>query len=103
MRELLAAIQDAVRAGDYAFTPHAFQRAEERDVTPGEVEEALLAGNAEIIENYPGDSRGPSCLISGWTYTQRPIHVQVCYPPLIEVITVYEPDKTKWRDFRIRS
>jgi hypothetical protein len=103
VRELLAAIQYAAREGDYAFTPHAFQRAEERDITPTEVEEALLAENAEIIENYPDDSRGPSCLILGWTYLRRPIHIQVCYPPLVEVITVYEPDKAKWRDFRIRS
>ena len=102
MRELLRAIQSAVTAGDYTFSRHGFERAEERDISPGQVEQALLTTNAEIIEDYPEDFRGASCLVLGWTEDGRPLHVQVCYPPLVEVVTVYEPDQAKWRDFRKR-
>jgi hypothetical protein len=96
------AIQSAVEAGEYTFNRHALERAEERDISPSEIEEALLATNSEVIEDYPDDFRGPSCLILCWTANGRPLHVQVCYPPLVEVVTVYEPDQTKWRDFRRR-
>ena len=100
--ELLRAIQALVKARDYGFTVHGFEQAEERDITPEEIERALLAANAEIIEDYPEDERGACCLILGWTEDRRPLHVQVCYPPLVEVVTVYEPDEARWRDFRKR-
>ncbi len=58
MRALLAAIQEAVRQGDFTYSAHAFERAEERDISPIEIEEAILATNAEIIEDYADDSRG---------------------------------------------
>jgi len=76
MRELLRAIQSAVTVDDRTFSRHGFEQAEERDISPGEIEQALLAANAEIIEDYPEDFRGASCLILGWTGDGRPLHVQ---------------------------
>lgn len=68
-----------------------------------EMEEALAA-RSEVIEDYPEDKYGPSCLILGFTSGNRPLHVHCSYPirPLIKIVTVYEPDPTLWIDFRIR-
>ena len=81
---------------------HAVHQAEERRITPVEVEEALLADGSEIIEDYPDDARGPSCLILGWTRKRRPLHIQVSYPPMVFVITVYEPTADRWISYRTR-
>ena len=59
----------------------------------------------QVIEDYPDDKYGPSCLISGLTLANRPIHLQCSYPsrPFIKIITVYEPDSKRWsNDFTIR-
>jgi hypothetical protein len=59
-----------------------------------EVEEAILKG--EIIEEYPDDKYSPSCLIYGKTKEGRDLHVQVSLPPVVVVITTYEPDPEEW-------
>lgn len=58
----------------------------------------------EVIEDYPQDKYGPSCLVLGWTGAGRPLHVQCSYPsrPLVKVITLYEPDPNVWVNFRER-
>jgi hypothetical protein len=68
-----------------------------------EVEDAITS-RSEVIEDYPEDKYGPSCLILGYTKAHRPLHVQCSYPsrPLIKIITLYEPDPGLWIDFRIR-
>jgi hypothetical protein len=74
----------------------------ERHIAVGEVKEAVLVKSAEIIEDYPDDPRGPSCLILGMTAKGRPLHVQCSYPPGVVVITAYEPETTEWLDWRTR-
>ena len=52
----------------------------------------------ELIENYPEDVRGHSCLLLGRSpHDNRPIHV-VCAPKdeYLAVITAYLPDAEKW-------
>ncbi len=44
-----------------------------RGIDPLEVKEALL--NGEIIEDYPEDKRGHSCLVYGKTRIGKDIHV----------------------------
>jgi hypothetical protein len=39
-----------------------------------------LFGDAEVIEDYPEDKYGPSCLIFGKTREGRPLHIQCSYP-----------------------
>ncbi len=70
-----------------------------------ELETALSA--AEIIERYPDDPRGPSCLVLGYA-GRRPLHA-VCavkdQPREILLITVYDPRRQpeRWSvDFRAR-
>ncbi|MBC8420827.1 MAG: DUF4258 domain-containing protein [Proteobacteria bacterium] len=74
-----------------------------RDISVAEVEEAI-ARPSEVIEDYPEDKYGPSCLILGYTKAGRPLHVQCSYPsrPLIKIITLYQPVPGLWIDFRVR-
>ena len=88
----------------YEFSKHAVDQSIIRDISVTEVEE-VIASSTEVIEDYPEDKYGPSCLILGFTKTGRPLHVQCSYPsrPLIKIITVYDPDPNLWVDFRIRK
>jgi hypothetical protein len=60
--------------------------------------------NGEVIEDYPDDKYGPSCLILGVTAGARPLHIHCSYPswPQVKVITLYEPDPARWINFKIR-
>ena len=60
--------------------------------------------HGEIIENYPEDARGHSCLMLGCGESNRLIHV-VCAPKedYLAIITAYIPDKSEWaNDFKTR-
>jgi hypothetical protein len=76
MRDLLNAIRQAIRSGSYGFTRHALWRMEQRGISRQDLESVVLAETAEIIEDYPDDQRGASCLILGWDETGRVLHVQ---------------------------
>ena len=94
-------IQDKVRKGEYYWRQHAVERSIEREVAEEEVAQVILSG--EIIEEYPEDKYGPSCLIFGRTRSGRPIHVQCSLPPVVWMITLYEPNPEEWIDFRKRK
>ncbi len=75
----------------------------DRMITVREVRRTVLAGN--VIEDYPEDIRGHSCLMSGLGDKSRPIHV-VCAPKddYVAVITAYLPERREWdREFKIRK
>jgi Domain of unknown function (DUF4258) len=88
----------------YEFSKHAVDQSIIRDISVAEVEDAI-ASQSEVIEDYPEDKYGPSCLILGYTKASRPLHIQCSYArrPLIKIITLYEPDAGLWVDFRIRK
>ena len=81
---------------DYFLTEHASDRAVARGIDSHEIEDAVLSG--VLLEDYPNDKYGPSCLLMGRTRRGRPLHVQVSYPPQVKVITVYEPSSSEWHD-----
>lgn len=96
------AVKQAFRDKTYTLTDHASDRAAKRRIRSPEIEQAILSG--EVIEDYPDDKYGPSCLILGYTDDKRPLHVQVSYPNRIKVITVYEPSPDEWEeDLRTRK
>lgn len=99
---IVAAIQEAVRAGNYRFSQHARQRLSSREISVAEVEDAVTSG--EVIEDYPDDKYRPSCLVLGHTPAGRPLHVHCTYAaPDVIVVTQYEPDPREWSaDFRVR-
>jgi len=102
-RALLEGIQSRIKERHYRFTLHAGDRMTERHISVREVEEALLSNNTEVIENYPEDPRGSTCLILGTTKGGRSLHIQCTYAPNVAVITAYEPEANEWIDRRIRK
>ena len=86
------------------FLPHALDEmnAPQELVTLQEVHAVIFEG--EVIEDYPEDVRGHSCLMLGSGLNGRPIHV-VCAPKneYLAVITVYLPNERRWAaDWRTR-
>lgn len=96
----ILSIQSATQQGQLFFTDHAVRQMAKRGILDDEVRETILDG--EIVEEYPDDKYGPSCLISGKTLQARPLHVQCSLPPRVRVVTVYQPDPDEWIDNRQR-
>ncbi len=63
--ERIEAIRAKVAAGDIEFSEHATDESILRFISVREVREALAGG--EVIEDYPDDKYGPSCLVLGFT------------------------------------
>jgi hypothetical protein len=86
----------------FEFSQHAVDQSIIRYISVQEIREVIADG--QVIEDYPDDKYGPSCLIFGFTLKGRPLHVQCSYPsrPLVKIITLYEPDPKLWIDFRVR-
>lgn len=95
-------IRRRVARGDFEFSQHAVDQAIIRHISVQELREAIAGG--EVIEVYPEDKYGPSCLIFGMTSVGRPLHVQCSDQtrPLVKIITVYEPDPALWIKFKVR-
>ena len=66
-------------------------------ISAAEVRHVIETGG--VIEDYPEDVRGHSCLIVGTGDSERPIHV-VCSPKedYLAIITAYLPSGTDWTD-----
>ena len=96
-------IRERVARDEFEFSRHAVNQMLRRAISVVEVRQTV--SQAEIIEDYPHDKYGPSCLLLGYTDAARPIHVHCSYPDrtLIKFITVYEPDATLWVDNRTRK
>jgi len=74
----------------------------DRLISPADVE--VVVSRDELIEDYPDDPRGRSCLLLAWP-GDRPVHV-VCSPKdeYLAIITAYVPDPAQWSpDFRGRN
>jgi len=101
---LIKDIRNKILLREYEFSKHAVDQTIVRDITVEEIEEAVTQ-RSEIIEDYPDDKYGPSCLVLGFTNTGRPLHIHCSHPTrsLIKIVTVYEPDSDLWNDFRFRK
>jgi len=85
------------------FLPHAVRQMSNvnRMISTYEIREVIFEG--EIIEDYPEDARGHSCLMFK-DNQNRAIHV-VCTPKdeYLAIITAYIPDDRQWnKDYKIR-
>jgi hypothetical protein len=103
----LAELRGLVIQGRYEFSAHAQRERLAEDLDVIGIEQALL--NGEILEQYPSDLRGESCLVLGFSGA-RPIHVVLGWASRVEperttlrVITVYVPQAPKWSDARTRG
>ncbi len=88
-------IQKQIAQDKFILSSHAHEERQAESISIDDIKTALLDG--EIIENYPEDKRGESCLILGYSNV-RPIHI-VCGKAKIgwlKIITVYIPNPPKW-------
>ena len=100
----IVAIVTKIKKRQYEFSKHAVDQTIVRDISVSEIEQAM-SDNAVIIEDYPNDKYGPSCLILGYTNNGRPLHIQCSYPSrlLIKIVTLYQPDPELWIEDRVRK
>lgn len=92
----IQSIRVKVRKGKYRISFTHTEKIRERKIELEEIEEAILIG--AIIEAYPDDPIGPSCLILGFSRLSRPLHI-VCgdlEAERILTITAYEPNLEAW-------
>lgn len=87
------------------FLPHAVSQMNRPDRMISTEEVRSVVQRGEIIEDYPEDRRGHSCLMLGFGFEGRPIHV-VCCPKsdYLAIITAYLPSREEWKNnFRERK
>jgi len=92
------AIRNKIKEGRYIISFSHTDKMRLRKIEAEEIEEAIF--NGMIIEPYPDDPRGPSCLIMGFSNQNRPLHV-LCgkiEDNEILIITAYEPDPNEWEE-----
>lgn len=103
MAASLSWIRRLVRHRRYHITDHAAIAMLEDSITTHDLESAILSERAEVIEDYPRDPSGPSCLVLGWIEPSVPLHIVVGYlGGRPDIITVYRPDPQVWTGFRGR-
>ena len=97
----IEALKEKFRRGDYEISLHAEKERYEEDISLDDIEGAIA--NGELLEDYPDDPRGASCLMLGYA-DRQPLHVVCGYTSTqsIRVITVYVPKPPKWVDTRTR-
>ena len=97
-------IREKVKVGKYIISFTHTEKMRLRKIEAQDMEEAIYKGT--IIEPYPDDPRGASCLILGLTNKGRPLHI-VCgrlEDDEILIITAYEPDAEEWEaDWKTRK
>jgi hypothetical protein len=94
-------IQDAIRAGHMLAGGHATTEAAADGLTLNDLWVSLISGTSAVIEDYPNDPRGPSCLLYCEVLGSAE-HVVIAfpsaqaakqhgYPSLVFLITCYRP------------
>ncbi|MBI4551633.1 MAG: DUF4258 domain-containing protein [Candidatus Latescibacteria bacterium] len=95
-------IQQSTASGFYEISLHADEERLDEGLTVDDLEEVVKS--VELLEDYPDDPRGHSCLVLGYI-DRRPVHV-VCgltKQDKLILITVYRPTMPKWKDERTRN
>lgn len=95
-------IKDRVKNKQYYFTLHGDKERQNDNLLISEVLESIE--NGIIIENYEDTGRGSACLVAGYTFQAKPIHV-VCgeLNNKVVIITVYIPSPPKFKNIYERG
>ena len=101
--DILSSVQKSA-AKRIIYLPHAVRQMSRPDrmILVAEVRNVVKRG--ELVEDYPEDVRGRSCLLLGYKLDDTPIHV-VCSPKedYLAVITAYIPNLEEWEyDYKRR-
>ena len=98
--EMVERVRQAARQR-VVYLPHAVRQMARPDrmIEPREVH--MVVERGDVIEDYPEDARGHSCLLCGGGIGGRNIHV-VCSPKddFLAIITAYLPSESQWSDDR---
>ena len=102
MSELFGKIRERVAEKDFQISAHAEEEREAEEILLPDLISSVL--NGELLEDYPEDKRGHSCLIFGITETGQAIHSvwTILQDGRARLITVYLPQPPKWIDPRTR-
>jgi hypothetical protein len=97
---IIEEIRKLIQERKYRLTLHAEAERDADRITLHEIEEAILSSGSKIVEDYPNDPRGHSCLILGFTGKRKPIHILfgLREEEMLILITVYRPDPKEWVD-----
>lgn len=95
---ILALVQESARKKTL-FLPHAVRQMTKPDRMISTSEIRMIIETGKVIEDYPEDKRGHSCLILGFRSYNQPMHV-VCSPKenYLVIITAYIPNKESWKN-----
>ena|SRR3989338_3801316 len=95
-------LRKSIQTDKYEISSHAQKERYEENISLKEIEEAISHG--EIIEDYPKDTRGHSCLVLGHS-RNKSIHIVCSILPngWLRIITVYIPKMPKWINPKQRS
>ena len=95
-------IRRLIFSGKYEISFHADKERRHENIEIDDIKEVIKSG--EILEDYPNDPRGPSCLLLGDTRDGRAVHIVCGLLPtgIIRIITVYIPSAPKWIDPKTR-
>ena len=93
---MIEQLRSKMTDGRVEYSLHAVRQVVARNITPAEVVQTFMAG--EVIEDYPKDKYGPSCLVAGLTKSGRMLHIHCTHPtrPSLKIITAYEPQPEQW-------
>jgi hypothetical protein len=96
LMDILGHIRVKIGEDMFEFSKHALDQSVVRKISLEELRQAVA--DATLIEDYPDDKYGPSCLLFGLTQKGRPLHILCSHPSrnLIKIITLYEPDGAQW-------
>lgn len=101
--DIVAQVREAA-AKRILFLSHAINQMNtpERMISTQEVRAVVFAG--VVIEDYPEDARGHSCLMLGRGEENRPLHIACApKPDYLAIITTYRPSSEQWeQDWRTR-
>jgi hypothetical protein len=94
-------IRKKIKSGEYDLSAHAHLERQEEQITIVEIEKTLLKGS--IIEQYPNDPRGESCLV-GAKAGKKSLHV-VCAKRSnrLLIVTEYRPKPPTWINYKTRE
>ena len=94
-------IEHKLKNNEYDLSSHAHNERQNEQITIKEIEQSLLHG--DIIETYPGDPRGESCLVA-FGNQGKSLHV-ICgiRSDRLLVVTVYRPKSPVWTDYKTRA
>jgi hypothetical protein len=97
MSDTFRAVQRAIREGRVAVSRRALHELEEDELELDRVLEITVSG--EIVEDYPADPRGPSCLVCSTLDLGLWVHTVWGWDAGAEtavLITAYRPHPEKW-------